>query len=178
MINRCAMSQHTAGADVRRSVPQFKYNELSPGLGNCAINQNSRASTTILRPHELAHYQIPNPFRRCFVHMHMHNPILSPCAPQMHLTQAFVAGSADVPRTAPLSGANILHKHSINSLLEQQKLIDQSAAQNQKLLNANAMDSKYIIPYIHAALFLFNHKCPMYCNSSKRYLLLIYGIVE
>lgn len=64
---------------------------------------------------------------------------------QMHLTQAFVAGNADVPRTASLSGANILHKHSINSLLEQQKLIERSAAQNQKLVNANAMDSKYTL---------------------------------
>lgn len=72
------------------------------------------------------------------------NGLVCPLLPtQMHHQQGFAGAAADaVTRSAPpLSGANILHKHSINSLLEQQDLIERSAAVNQKM-TASQLDSK------------------------------------
>lgn len=68
--------------------------------------------------------------------------------------------AATAAAAASLSGANILQKHSINSLLEQQDLIDRSVAANasanshthSKLLannataSADAMDSECRVP--------------------------------
>lgn len=63
----------------------------------------------------------------------------------MHSAQAFAstAEMSSAGRSATsLAGANILHKHSINSLLEQHDLIDRAGTHNLGELPATGLDGK------------------------------------